>query len=227
MQPYQPPGDFVPLTTADGSRTLRSARLGEQYHSVHGAVQESRHVFITMGLKAFQKQQVDVLEVGLGTGLNMLLTWQEAEASDLRVTYTALEPYPPTLEEVMALDHPAAIGAPERAEGFHRAMAETAGELVGLSQAFRFQRLATPVQELQRTDAFDLVYFDAFGPEAQPEMWTAEVFTGLFRAMRPGALLVTYCAKGVVRRTLLSAGFHVERLPGPPGKREMLRACRP
>lgn len=224
---YTPPPDFAPLRTADGSATLRSERLGEQYHSVHGAVQESKHVFLRHGLEAFPGPRVDLLEVGLGTGLNMLLTWQAAGAAGRSVHYRALEPFPVPMEQLRALDHAQVLGDPMRAEAFLALMEAPAEAWKEASGHFRFQRLATPVQMFAEQATVDVIYFDAFGPTTQPEMWTLDVMQRMRDALRPGGLLVTYCAKGVVRRTMQAAGLTVERLPGPPGKREMLRAVRP
>ncbi|MFT3885139.1 MAG: tRNA (5-methylaminomethyl-2-thiouridine)(34)-methyltransferase MnmD [Flavobacteriales bacterium] len=222
---YTPPPDFTLLRTADGSATLRSARLGEQYHSVHGAVQESRHVFLRHGLEAVAADPVDVLEVGLGTGLNMLLTWQAAEAGGRTVRYHALEPFPVPLEQLKDLGHAEMLGA-DHSDAFLRTMTAVPEAWHVVSPWFHFRRSAMPVHDLQAEGIADVVYFDAFGPATQPEMWTLDVMQRMFRALWPGGLLVTYCAKGEVRRTLQAAGFVVERLPGPPGKREMLRAAR-
>lgn len=215
------------MRTGDGSYTLRSARFDEPYHSLHGAVTESRNVFIDAGLKAIPHASVDVLEIGLGTGLNALLTWQGSAASGTCVRYRALEPFPVPLEVLRAVDHPLRAGMPERAEGYWRMLAAQPGRPVRLDDGFTFEVSSRTVQVLDARATFDLVYMDAFAPDRQPEMWTGDVFARLFAALRPGGLLVTYCAKGVVRRTMQHAGFNVERLPGPPGKREMLRATRP
>jgi tRNA U34 5-methylaminomethyl-2-thiouridine-forming methyltransferase MnmC len=216
--------DFIPHRTADGSFTLRSAQLGEQYHSVHGAVQESTHVFIKAGLEQAGKPQVDVLEVGLGTGLNLLLTWIRCLEGKCRVRYTALEPHPLGRPALEALDHCADLAWPGLQEPFLARMTGASSawseELGGLI----FRKLELPVHQFSEAGAFDVIYFDAFGPNTQPEMWTAAVFQRMRDALRPRGILVTYCAKGAVRRAMQAAGFTVERLPGPPGKREMLRA---
>ncbi len=219
--------DFSPVRTADGSFTLRSGTLDEQYHSLHGAARESRHVFIEAGLRPISKASVVLLEVGLGTGLNALLTWIEAEAEGIPVDYHALEPYPLPVDRLLAVDHPGHLGELRRAGGFLAMMTAPAGTRVDLGPHFTFRRSEARVQELDQRDAYDLVYFDAFAPEKQADMWTEDVFGRLFHATRPGGALVTYCAKGAVRRTMERAGFTVERLAGPPGKREMLRARRP
>lgn len=213
--------------------TLRSAQLGEQYHSVHGAVQESTHVFIRMGLEhvtagrpAGPLPTVDVLEVGLGTGLNLLLTWIRCLEGKCAVHYTALEPFPVGRVLLEELAHCNDLAWPGLHDPFVERMTvprtspwETMG---GLS----FRMLPLTVQEFSDENVADVVYFDAFGPPTQPEMWSLDVFERMYRALRPGGVLVTYCAKGEVRRTLQAAGFSVERLPGPPGKREMLRGTK-
>ncbi len=217
---------LTPERTADGSFTLYNARLNERYHSTHGAIQESTHVFIEMGLMHLGRPHVDVLEVGLGTGLNLLLTWIRCLEGKLTANYTALEPFPLSAEQLVALDHCQELAWPglhdpfvERMTGMHDAPWEPFGGL-------RFQKLPMAVQQFNAEGMADLIYFDAFAPMVQPEMWTLEVFQRMFRALRPGGVLVTYCAKGEVRRTMQQAGFLVQRLPGPPGKREMLRAAR-
>lgn len=218
--------DFAPERTADGSLTLRSAQLNEQYHSVHGAVQESTHVFIKHGLEYVGKPHVDVLEVGLGTGLNFLLTWIRGLEGKCTVHYTALEPHPVAREQLLALDHCNELAWPGLHEPFMERMIQLRAEpwepLGGLS----FRCLPIAVQSFNEASIADVIYFDAFGPPTQPEMWTLEVFQRMHRALRPGGVLVTYCAKGEVRRTMQAAGFTVERLQGPPGKREMLRGRR-
>jgi tRNA U34 5-methylaminomethyl-2-thiouridine-forming methyltransferase MnmC len=215
------------LLTRDGSYTLYSHVLDDRYHSVHGAVQESFHVYIRMGYEVCHAMPLRLLEVGLGTGLNMLLTWVEADLNKRRVEYTALEPYPLPAPILEAMDHAAALELPERTLSFLELMALKEGEFAEPSPCFRFQRLSTKAQDLDRSEAFDLIYFDAFGPANQAEMWTVEVFRSLFNALAPGGVLVTYCAKGAVRRTMQAAGFTVERVQGPVGKKEMLRATKP
>ncbi len=224
---FVPPTDLAVLITRDGTRTLYSAQLDERYHSVHGAVSESLHVFVEHGFRAVPMEPLRILEVGLGTGLNLLLTWAEAERTGRTVRYTALEPFPVPPATLEAVDHPAAIGRPELTDAFHAMMRTPAGSEHAASRTFRFLPRRTALLDLPDEGAFDLVYFDAFGPGTQPEMWTPEVFRHTLKAMAPGGVLVTYCAKGAVRRTLLEVGFIVERLPGPPGKREMLRVRRP
>jgi len=221
---FIPPTDLVPLRTGDGSFTLESRTLGEHYHSMHGAAAESNHVYIDMGLRARGLRTLDLLEVGLGTGLNALLTLIDSQQTGRVVRYHALEPWPVAAETVAALDHPAALGRSDLRSVFERMMDS---DEMQVTDEFAFRRTPLSVEELNSSDAFDLVYFDAFAPTVQPGMWTLEVFQRIYQAMRPEAILVTYCAKGVVRRTMQEAGFSVERLKGAPGKLEMLRATRP
>jgi tRNA U34 5-methylaminomethyl-2-thiouridine-forming methyltransferase MnmC len=224
---FVPPHDLEPYVTADGSVSLRSAALQEGYHSVHGALQESRHVFIQHGLCAVDADPLRILEVGLGTGLNLLLTLADPAVQGRSVGYVALEPFPPPVALVQALDHPTAVGRPDLRVVFDQLMDPAAGDRHEPRPGFTVERRASDVLDLRDQDLFHLVYFDAFGPRTQPGMWTAEVFGVIHRAMAPGGVLVTYCAKGDVRRTLQGCGFRVERLQGPPGKREMLRARKP
>lgn len=209
--------------TADGSATLFVPALDEHYHSVKGAGTESQHIFIEMGLRhalAGRREHegaLRVFEVGFGTGLNALLTLEETERSGVMVDYTAVELYPLTWDEVAPLgysNHPL----------FRRCHEVAWGEPVRLTPTFSLQKLHADLLTLSLPEA-DVVYFDAFSPEKQPELWSESLFCRLRQALRPGAVLTTYCAKGEVRRRLQRAGFRVERLPGPPGgKREILRA---
>jgi len=221
------PKDFVPHRTADGSLTLRSAQWDEQYHSVHGAVQESTHVFIQAGLAQVEKRTIDVLEVGLGTGLNMLLTWVRCFEGKCAVNYTAIEPFPVDGTMLEALGHSADLAWPGLHEPFMERMSAANDGWAEPMGGLTFRRRTTTVLALEADAEFDVIYFDAFGPKKQPEMWTSDVFQRMYRALRPGGILVTYCSKGEVRRTMQAVGFDVERLKGPPGKLEMLRAMRP
>lgn len=207
--------------TEDGSATLFVPELNEHYHSVKGARTESQHIFINMGLKASTAPQPRILEIGFGTGLNALLTLEVAGQEKRRVHYTGIEFYPLSWEEVDALkysDNPL----------FQRLHTAPWEEDMEVSSFFTLRKRkgdANIIAESER--ALDLVYFDAFAPEKQPEMWSEQLFRTLYVNMNTGGILTTYCAKGVVRRLLQTVGFRVERLPGPPGgKREILRATK-
>jgi tRNA U34 5-methylaminomethyl-2-thiouridine-forming methyltransferase MnmC len=218
--------DFLDLIkTEDGSHTLFNARLNEHYHSTHGAIQESRHVFIEAGLKPLSllKKEVRILEIGFGTGLNALLTWIEAEKEGLLIQYTAIEPFPLKGDLVTALNYAGELGGKKEADLFIHMHSLESGTL-SLGDNFTLHRDTSTLSDFEPTESFDLIYFDAFAPDVQPELWTETVFEKMARLLVPGGVLVTYCAKGEVKRNMKKAGFSIERLPGPPGKREMTRA---
>ncbi|MEI8086087.1 MAG: tRNA (5-methylaminomethyl-2-thiouridine)(34)-methyltransferase MnmD [Paludibacter sp.] len=211
--------------TDDGSHTLFVPTIDECYHSTHGAVQESRHIFIEAALKQCAKSEIRVLEIGFGTGLNAFLTLVEAERSRKQIHYTSLEKYPVTVYKALLLNYPEEIDSKFRAV-FERMHTSPWNEKVQINDNFSLTKIETDFTQYEFSEMYDVVYFDAFSPEKQPEMWTEERFKTLFLHCNNGAILTTYCAKGVVRRALQSAGFQVERLAGPPGKREILRGLK-
>ena len=216
------------VETADGSHSLFVPALDEHYHSTHGALQESRHVFLEAGLRAMaaRKNNIAILEIGLGTGLNALLTALAAAEWQLDIDYCAIEAFPLAAAEIASLNYATLIGGEMAAtywEGIHGAAWERETRV---HPQFRLQKRAVTLQDFEMAIDVDLIYFDAFAPEKQPEMWSPEIFARMFAMLRPGGMLVTYCAKGSVRRAMQAAGFAVERIPGPPGKREMLRASK-
>jgi tRNA U34 5-methylaminomethyl-2-thiouridine-forming methyltransferase MnmC len=220
-------------TTADGSPTLYVPALDEHYHSHHGAAQESRHVFIAAGLQPLlaagrgQNSPLKVLEVGLGTGLNALLTLQAAQAASAAVAYDGYETYPLPAEAVAALA-PQWAAEPALSQAFGQLHEAPWHESISLAPGFLVAKIQAQVQAAALPAAhYDLVYFDAFAPEKQPELWTEAVFQHLYAAAAPGAVLVSYCAQGQFRRNLRAACWLTEKLPGPPGKREMTRARKP
>ncbi|MEP0211831.1 MAG: tRNA (5-methylaminomethyl-2-thiouridine)(34)-methyltransferase MnmD [Cellulophaga sp.] len=214
------------ITTGDGSKTIQIEDWNEQYHSIHGAVQEAYHVFIKHGLSLFKDEPVSILEIGFGTGLNAIITALEAFKSNLTINYTGVEAYPVSLEEVSQLNYIEQLNAKESADVFakmHKVEWEVSNTILP-----NFQLLKRKQDFLEITDkaTYNLIYFDAFGARVQPELWTETVFKIMYNALKTNGVLVTYAAKGSVRRAMLAVGFKVERLPGPPGKREMLRATK-
>jgi tRNA U34 5-methylaminomethyl-2-thiouridine-forming methyltransferase MnmC len=217
------------IITGDGSHSLKLKGVDEHYHSTHGAIQESSHVFVQQGLLAKDRgdESLGILEVGFGTGLNALLTFLQARKNHFRIEYTALEPYPLAEEEFAALNFSRTLGMPALENNFLALHLAPWDGVQFISPEFSMRKIKATIQECSLpAAAFDLVYFDAFGPEVQPEMWTDEVFEKVSAAMKPGAILVTYSAKGSVRRSMKAAGLLVEKIPGPPGKREMTRAVK-
>jgi tRNA U34 5-methylaminomethyl-2-thiouridine-forming methyltransferase MnmC len=204
--------------SADGSTTLWVPGLDEHYHSIHGALTESQHVFIDAGLKAIDKPTIRILEVGLGTALNARLTLDQAQQDGTIIEYDALEKFPLTKEEI------AAIGL----QGMSKEapfLCATPGATTQIAEQFTFRLLIEDLKAFEGVQgSYDLIYFDAFAPSAQPDLWTDAVFENMYGLLKPGGALVTYCAKGVVKRSMKAAGFEVEALPGPPCKREMTRA---
>jgi tRNA U34 5-methylaminomethyl-2-thiouridine-forming methyltransferase MnmC len=216
------------VTTADGSTTIHLEDWNEQYHSKHGAIQEAYHVFIKHGLDFLGKQEkIRILEIGFGTGLNALITYKVASNKKQTVFYTGVEAYPVPSEEVAQLNYIDQLQSPELDSVFQR-MHEMPWEMpLAVSESFELHKRQQDFKEIDDVTAFDLVYFDAFGARVQPELWTEAIFDRMFTSLVPGGVLVTYAAKGSVRRAMQASGFEVERLPGPPGKREMLRAVKP
>ncbi|GAB1403078.1 tRNA (5-methylaminomethyl-2-thiouridine)(34)-methyltransferase MnmD [Lentimicrobium sp.] len=214
--------------TDDGSHTLMFPELQESYHSVHGAIQESEHVFIKNGLREtiIQKNNIHLLEVGFGSGLNALLTLREARDADVAVHYTALEPYPLPFELVAQLNYVQLVSN-DLFHEFNQMHSLNNVSPVMLNLKFEFEKLRLRLQEFKSEEnSFDLIYYDAFSPEKAPEMWDTSIFRQIYRILKPGGILVTYCAKGIVRRAMQQSGLKVERLDGPPGKRHVLRAVK-
>ncbi|MCO6479240.1 MAG: tRNA (5-methylaminomethyl-2-thiouridine)(34)-methyltransferase MnmD [Phaeodactylibacter sp.] len=215
--------------TQDGSHSIFSETFGVSYHSKYGAIQESTHVFIQSGLyyRMAGASQLSVLEIGFGTGLNALLTLLEANKRQLPIYYEAVEAYPITLEEARQLNYPEILGKPAAVEEFLQLHEAAWEETFPFTPYFSFCKRRSRFEEVQYKNAFDVIYFDAFAPNAQPELWEEDILRKMYDALRPNGVLTTYCAKGVVKRRLKSLGFTVEALKGPPGKREMTRAVRP
>ena len=217
------------ITTSDGSKTIQIEGWNEQYHSIHGALQEAKHVYINAGLKTFLERQpkqnaLTVLEIGFGTGLNALLTALESLNISQEICYHGIEAYPVEAEELQALGYHTLIGSdPSIFQNIHNCSWHENHKILPHFSIVKRQAFFSDIDE---ANAFDVIYFDAFGPRVQPDLWIESIFKKMYEALRPNGLLVTYCAKGSVRRCMQAVGFEVERLLGPPGKREMLRAIK-
>lgn len=221
--------NIIVQTTGDGSHTLFVPGLNEHYHSTYGALQESEQVFIHNGLHHVPDciKEINILEIGFGTGLNALLAVLEAKKQRRKINYVAIEPEPVAVEILEKLNYATVIGSTE-AEGYFKKLHETNWVYPAfLSDYFILSKLKARLEDITlRDEQFHLVFFDAFGPEVQPELWTEEIFSQLFKCLKPDGILVTYSCKGTVKRALKSAGFTIEKLPGPTGKREVLRAIK-
>jgi tRNA U34 5-methylaminomethyl-2-thiouridine-forming methyltransferase MnmC len=208
--------------TDDGSATLYSPKFDQYYHSVRGAKSETQRVYIELGLwaKMQEKSDINILEIGFGTGLNALMTALEAQKSGLKVHYTSLEPYPISQEDAQLLNYRIELNTNLLAQ-IHQANWE---EMIEINPNFFLQKVKTIIQDFSTNKLFDVIYFDAFAPSSQPELWTEEIFTKIGSMTHKGGLLTTYCSKTIIRKALQSAGFKVEKHVGMWGKREVVRA---
>jgi tRNA U34 5-methylaminomethyl-2-thiouridine-forming methyltransferase MnmC len=217
--------DVEVIQTKDGSHTLYSRQYDEIYHSRNGALGESNHVFILSGLEACESNTIHVFELGFGTGLNALLSWVYAEAKNIRVEYHSIELYPVSSELIQQINYPDLVGHRDKFLQLHAAAWD---EAAMLSDHFTLHKINGSVMDFRfSAPAINVIFFDAFSPEKQPELWTVEAFIRMYDMLVPGGILVTYCSKSYVRRNMAQAGFTVSKLPGPPGKRDMVRAVRP
>jgi tRNA U34 5-methylaminomethyl-2-thiouridine-forming methyltransferase MnmC len=213
------------IKTSDGSHTLYVKELNEHFHSVHGAVQESEIVFIRNGFDFCKAEVVNILEIGFGTGLNALLTLARSLKETRRVNYTAVEKYPLSMEITGRLNYDAFTG--NESEGMLTKIHSAPwNEKYNITDDFALTKLNTDFTKFELTGLFNLIYFDAFGPDKQPEMWEESLFRKIAALTDTGSILVTYSAKGTVKRALRASGFIVSLLPGPPGKRQVIRAVK-
>lgn len=219
------------ITTADGSKTIHIEEWNEQYHSKHGAIQEANHVYLKHGLLFYLSEcntsdsvPISVLEIGFGSGLNALLTLQFAENNKTKIDYVGVEAFPVLKEELQLLNYPDQLGIDtKRFELLHQSEWESKQTISNNFQCTKQQKFFRDIHDI---NAYDVIYFDAFGARVQPELWTKEIFQRMYNALRPNGVMTTYAAIGEVRRLLTAIGFEVERLEGPPGKRHMIRAIK-
>lgn len=213
------------IQTNDGSTTIHLPEWNESYHSKHGAIQEAYHVFIKNGFSLFVGKPIAILEIGFGTGLNCFITFLEAQKNNQTIDYVGAEAYPVILDEALQMNYPNEIDA-TRIDVFKQ-MHECGWEHKNaVSRNFTLTKRKQFFQDIHDENAFDLIYFDAFGFRVQPELWSEEVFAAMYKALKQGGVLVTYACRSSIKKAMLTAGFSVEKLPGAPGKREMLRATK-
>ncbi len=216
------------ITTEDGSHSLYHEGLKETYHSFHGALQESVHVFIEKGLRFWRNKsglpkELEIFEVGFGTGLNALLAAQFAMENEVKIKFTTIEPFPLDLEIIDQLNYTTLIGQDDLKIVFEQIHSCEWGKNVEINTYFSIHKIKSKLEDLQTDLRFDVFFFDAFAPSKQAELWTVELLEKCFHLLREGGVFTTYSAKGQLKRDLKSVGFEVETLPGPPGKKEMVR----
>ena len=212
------------IHTLDGSTTIQIKEWDECYHSKHGAIQEAQHVFIKNGLSLFQNKTISILEIGFGTGLNAFITFLEGKKMNQSIDYVGVEAYPISAEELVSMNYVDELNAGDHKEVFEKIHQCNWEEKTVISNNFSLTKRKQFFEEINDLDRFDLIYFDAFGYRVQPELWSTAIFQKMFDALKSNGVLVTYAARGVVKRSMIEVGFKVEKLAGPPGKREMFRA---
>lgn len=214
------------IETRDGSTTIHIKEWNECYHSKHGAIQEAQHVFIKNGLSLFENQSVSILEIGFGTGLNAFITFLESKKRNQIINYVGVEAYPVSSDEISLMNYISELNATDETVVFENMHTSNWNEKIVLNTNFALTKRQQFFQDINDIEKFDLIYFDAFGYRVQPELWSTAVFKKMYEALKPNGILVTYAARGVVKRSMIEVGFTVEKLAGPPGKREMFRASK-
>lgn len=213
-------------TTNDGSTTIHLPDWNESYHSKHGAIQEAYHVFIKNGLSVFQEKSVSILEIGFGTGLNAFITYLETKKNHQTVEYVGVDAYPVQEEEAFQMNYVSELNAFDEIEIYNKMHHCSWEKKQFISDTFSLTKRKQFFQDISDENAFDLIYFDAFGFRVQPELWTFDIFKKMHNSLKPKGILVTYACRGSIKRDMLQCGFQVEKLPGAPGKREMLRGVK-
>jgi tRNA U34 5-methylaminomethyl-2-thiouridine-forming methyltransferase MnmC len=218
------------ILTSDGSHSVYSEVFGVTYHSIHGAVQETQHVFINAAFKYKITEGVSelrILEIGMGTGLNAFMTFLEVEKLNIKTFYTAYEAYPISFEQAQSLNYTQVLNTtPQQSDIFNKIHTSTWHEQHPLSHFFHFTKIIDKFENINIHNVFDIIYFDAFAPQAQPTLWEKPLMEKMYNALKNKGILTTYCAQGQFRRTLKEVGFKVEKLQGPPHKREMTRSIK-
>lgn len=222
------PDEIQIIITGDGSHSLLNTTLNETYHSVHGARRESVHVFLKNGLEYFREknstEEVKIFEVGFGTGLNALLTASFAEDQTQKVSYTSIEAFPLGEEISTKLNY---AESEQEKILFQKLHSSSWEEEISINNFFTLKKIKATLQEIQlQKNFFDVIFFDAFAPSKQPELWEISILEKVCNGLKPNGIFTTYCAKGQLKRDLKSLGLLVETLAGPPGKKEMVRALK-
>jgi tRNA U34 5-methylaminomethyl-2-thiouridine-forming methyltransferase MnmC len=212
------------IQTRDGSTTIHIEGWDECYHSRFGAIQEAHHVFIKNGLSLFENRSISILEIGFGTGLNAFITFLESQKLNQTIDYVGVEAYPVSADEVVSMNYISELNAENESEIFKKMHQCNWNEQIILRADFLFTKRQQFFADINDVEMFDLIYFDAFGYDVQSELWSTEIFQKMYDALKSKSVLVTYAARGVVKRSMIEVGFTVEKLEGPPGKREMFRA---
>lgn len=214
------------IQTKDGSTSILLPEWNETYHSKFGAIQEAKHVFIKNGLSLFEGKSVSILEIGFGTGLNAFITYLEAKNVNQKIDYIGVEAFPVSEEDALKMNYVSELEANSFKEIFLKMHQASWNEKVILDANFTLEKQNKKFQEIADENKYDLIYFDAFGFRVQPELWSLEIFQIMFKALKPNGILVTYACRSSIKNAMLESGFKVEKLNGPPGKREMLRASK-
>lgn len=212
------------IRTADGSTTIQIKEWDECYHSRFGAIQEAQHVFIKNGLSLFESKTISILEIGFGTGLNAFITFLESKKLNQIIDYVGVEAYPISADEVLSMNYVSELNAENESFIFEKMHECNWEEPIDLREDFLLTKRKQFFADIEDLEKFDLIYFDAFGYNVQPELWSTAIFQKMYNALKPNGILVTYAARGVIKRSMKEVGFTVEKLQGPPGKREMFRA---
>ena len=214
------------IQTLDGSTTIQLTEWNECYHSKHGAIQEAQHVFIKNGFALFDQKEISILEIGFGTGLNAFITFLESNKLNSKIIYTGVEAYPVDFNEISQMNYVEELEATDFEAEFQKMHTCEWNLNVKISDEFCLIKRQQFFNQIDDIEQFDLIYFDAFGYRVQPELWSTEIFKKMYNALKPGGRLVTYAARGVVKRSMIEVGFTVQKLAGPPGKREMFLASK-
>lgn len=212
------------IQTRDGSTTIHIEGWDECYHSRFGAIQEAQHVFIKNGLSLFENKSIAILEIGFGTGLNAFITFLESQKLNQTIDYVGVEAFPVSKDEIVSMNFVVELNAEDESEIFTELHQSAWEKQMILRDDFLFTKRQQFFEDIIDIEKFDLIYFDAFGFDVQPDLWSTAIFQKMYNALKSEGVLVTYAARGVVKRSMIEVGFTVEKLEGPPGKREMFRA---